>query len=179
MIISLEEAQAISRDYNLIDVLAIEQQIRQLTNNNFHHEHIRVRNIAFVDNQIISANELIGFNEGDTIEIIGTKYNDGLYFIENISDEHVVTVQTVFKKQLVNEATQSAEMVLVEYPYDVVVGVKDVLAYKSKMKSKQGIKSERISRVQVTYNDTDNSNIDGVPSSLFSFLKKYRKIRWG
>lgn len=172
--LKLLDAKKLDKSITQADLDALEQKVRTLTNNKFHHPHIKNHNLALMDNQIITADELIGFREGDRIEIVGTKYNDGLYNII-IVDDHTITVNADF----ILEADKDAFVVKIDYPVDLANSLKEIIRYQTKMANKTGVKTERVSRTSVTYHDVNSAdNIEGIPSSYWSFIKKYRKIRW-
>lgn len=174
MIISLEEAQKINPNISKDELLAYETHVRELTNNKFHHEHIKNHNLVFDTNTIICSTEFIGYKVGDTIEVIGSKYNDGLYVVEEVTT-YTLTVNT----EMIQSIDNNAMMIKIDYPFDIRNGVKELITYKTKMASKIGIKSESVARMSVTYFDaTAKENTEGVPSGLYSFLNKYKKIKW-
>lgn len=172
--LQLTDARAIDKTLTQADIDALEQKVRTLTNNKFHHQYIKSYNLAIQDNYVTSAYELIGFKVGDRVEIVGTKFNDGLYTITDL-DEHTLTLD----KDLTNETEKYAFVTKIDYPVDISQGLKEVIKYQSKMANKVGVKSERVSRTSVTYNDVNTAdNKEGIPSSYWSFLNKYRKLRW-
>ena len=67
----------------------------------------------------------------------------------------------------------------IKYPYDVKMGVVNMLKWELGNRDKVGIQSETISRHSVTYfnMDGDNSTI-GYPKSLIGFLEPYKKARF-
>ena len=67
----------------------------------------------------------------------------------------------------------------VVYPFDVQMGIINMLKWDLDNRNKVGIASESISRHSVTYfnMDGDNSSI-GYPKSLVGFLKPYMKARF-
>ncbi|EHI69665.1 hypothetical protein ACVRY7_07815 [Streptococcus ictaluri] len=175
MIISLDEAQKLDKSATEETCDGLEIMIRKLTNNNFQVVNFRCEGLILLDKTIrVSDGRLDIFKVGDTIEINGTHYNDGLYTVKNASVD-TLTVDGDF----ISEVNSEAILTLVRYPSDVLSGVKKLLAYDAKMADKIGIKSEFISRWSVTYYDVTSSETEeGYPSSLLGFLKKYRKIRW-
>lgn len=176
MIISMQEAQAIDSNITQDDLDAFESSVRELTNNNFHNNKVRFKNIAFIaDNTIKVKETIIGLRVGDTIEVNYSGYNDGLYVVDLI-DVNQIKVQG---NPFIECEDRSAMITLVKYPPDVKRGIKKLIKYDKKMASKIGIKSETISRMSTTYYDVNSSeNIEGYPSSLLSFLDKYKKMRW-
>ena len=176
MIISLGDARSI--DYNVTqeDLDALETSVRELTNNNFQNVHIRFKGIEFMANNVIAVKDsIVGLKVGDTIEVNYSHYNDGLYVIESIDGKQITVQGTPFF--VAN--TSGSMLTLVQYPADVVRGIKKLIEYDKKMASKIGIKSESISRMSTTYYDVNASEtVDGYPAAMVSFLKKYEKMRW-
>ena len=172
--LKLLDAKRLDKSITQDDLDALEQKIRKLTNNKFHHPHIKNHNLALLNSQIIAPDELIGFKKGDRVEIVGSKYNNGLYNVLDV-DEHTLSVDTRF----ITEADRDILVVKIDYPLDIATGLKEVIKYQSKMTNKVGVKTERVSRTSVTYFDVSSTdNVDGIPSSYWSFLYKYRKLRW-
>lgn len=176
MIITLQEATELDSTITQDDLDAFETSVRELTNNNFQNKHVRFNDIYFVDTSTILVKEVIrGLRVGDTIEVNYSHYNDGLYTVASIDGRQITVVGKPFF-----EANSGCAMVTkVEYPADIKRGIKKLIEYDKKMANKIGIKSETISRMSTTYYDVNaNDNIEGFPSSLLSFLKKYEKMRW-
>ena len=172
--LKLLDAKKLDKSITQADLDALEQKVRTLTNNKFHHPHIKNRNLALLNNQIIAPDELIGFKKGDRVEIVGSKYNNGLYNVLDVED-HILIVNTNF----ITEANRDILAVQINYPVDLANGLKEVIKYQSKMANKTGVKTERVSRTSITYHDVNSAdNVEGIPSSYWSFIKKYRKIRW-
>lgn len=174
MIITLEDAQKIDSSIEQEDLDAFEQAVRMLTNNNFQVKQIRHK-IDFINNKTITINsDIEGVRDGNTVEVNYTKFNDGLYVIDSFSDNEITV-----KDELFTETPKQAILTLVRYPSDISHGIKKLIKYDKKMTGKIGIKSETISRMSTTYHDVNASdNTDGYPSSLLSFLDKYKKMRW-
>lgn len=177
MIITLEEAKKIDSNVTQDELDAYEIMVRHLTHNNFQNVKIRFCKIEFsANNKIILLSDPMGLRVGDTIQISDSTYNDGLAVIETIEDR-TLTVTT--KEPLFVGSFFGAFITKVKYPADIAYGVQRLIEYKQKMGNKLGIKSESISRMSTTYYDINASdNIEGFPASKFSFLKKYRKLRW-
>ena len=176
MIITLGDARAIDDSITQDDLDALEAACRSLTNNNFQNRHIRFKEIEFVGTNLIAIQDpIVGIKTGDTIEVNYSHYNDGLHVVESIDGKQITVQGTPFF--LAN--TSGSMLTLVQYPADVVRGIKKLIAYDKKMASKVGIKSESISRMSITYYDVNASeNVDGYPAALVSFLQKYEKMRW-
>ena len=176
MIITLGDARAIDDSITHDDLDAFETAFRSLTNNKFQNVHIRFKGIEFVGNNLIAVNDpIVGLKVGDTIEVNYSHYNDGLHVIESIDGKQITVQGTPFF--VAN--TSGSMLTLVQYPADVVRGIKKLIAYDKKMASKIGIKSESISRMSTTYYDVNASEtVDGYPAALVSFLQKYEKMRW-
>lgn len=174
MILTLADAQQINPDITQLELDAIEQQVRTLTNNNFHNRNKRITGLRFSETGLTLIYEAKGFEIGATIEINNSRFNDGIYTIVSIDSE-----QITLNKTTTYEYAPDALMTKVEYPTDIVVGVMKVLKYELKMASKIGVKSETVSRMSKTYFDVHSKdNVEGIPASVWSFLKKYKKLRW-
>lgn len=174
MIISVENARKyINTDLDdqvLVGKLqALELLIRKYTNNNFQNINIRFK--CNSSNEKISLNTVF-LKVNDTIQISQSKYNDGVYVIKSISNGLIELDQPLYDE---NELL----ITKVVYPFDVQMGVVNMLKWDLDNRDKVGIQSETISRHSVTYfnMDGDNSTI-GYPKSLVGFLKPYMKARF-
>ena len=175
MIISLDEAIKLDADATQETCDGLETMVRKLTNNNFQLIKFRIRGLQLSGSTIKASSGRVDiFKTGDTIEINGTDYNNGLYVVESVSDG-VITVRGDF----ITETNSGAIATKVSYPADVLTGIKKLIAYDAKMRDKAGIKSETVARWSVTYYDvTAAESSEGYPVSLLGFLDKYRKLRW-
>lgn len=175
MIISLEEALKLDTDATQETCDGLETMVRKLTNNNFQLIKFRIRGLRLSGSTIqASIGRVDIFQPGDTIEINGTDYNNGLYVVESVSGS-LITIHGSF----IAETNSGAIATKVSYPADVLTGVKKLIAYDTKMRDKAGIKSETVARWSVTYYDvTAAESSEGYPVSLLGFLDKYRKLRW-
>jgi len=175
MIISLEETLKLDADATQETCDGLETMVRKLTNNNFQLIKFRIRGLRLSGSTIkASSGRLDIFKAGDTIEINGTDYNNGLYVVESVSDD-AITIRGDF----ITETNSGAITTKVSYPADVLTGIKKLIAYDAKMRDKAGIKSETVARWSVTYYDvTAAESSEGYPVSLLGFLDKYRKLRW-
>lgn len=175
MIISLDEALKLDADATQETCDGLETMVRKLTNNNFQLIKFRIRGLRLSGSTIkANSGRLDIFKTGDTIEINGTDYNNGLYVVESVSDD-AITIRGDF----ITETNSVAIATKVSYPADVLTGVKKLIAYDAKMRDKAGIKSETVARWSVTYYDvTATESSEGYPVSLLGFLDKYRKLRW-
>lgn len=178
MILTLDEAKAIDPTVTAEDLDAYETMVRHLTNNNFQNIDIRYRGLAFDDENQISLNKVpFGIRKGDTIQISDSVYNDMLATVDSIDD---MTLTVVAQAPFFEGAFSSAFITKIQYPADIKYGVSGLIEYKKKMGSKLGIKAETIARMSVTYYDINaTDNIEGFPAAKFSFLNKYKKMRWG
>lgn len=174
MIISVEQAKKFIKTNEKDEVLeaklqALELLIRKYTNNNFQNRNIRFVNPSFNGILQLSTNLL---KVGDTIEVSQSLYNDGLYTIKAINNNSVE-----LDKPLIDEGQLLITKVI--YPFDVQMGVINLLKWDLDNRDKVGIASESISRHSVTYfnMEGDNSSI-GYPKSLVGFLKPYMKARF-
>ena len=175
MIINLEEALKLDADATQETCNGLETMVRKVTNNNFQLIKFRIRGLRLSGNTFKANSGRVDiFQPGDTIEINGTDYNDGLYVVESVSDD-TITIHGNF----IAETNSGAIATKVSYPADVLTGIKKLIAYDAKMRDKAGIKSETVARWSVTYYDvTATESSEGYPVSLLGFLDKYRKLRW-
>lgn len=177
MIITLEEARKIDSDLTEDDLLGLEVAIRELTNNNFQNTKVRFGVSEVIEPDTIKVNGTIkGLRLGDRIELNNSDYNDSLHTVSELHDNKIKVVSDDF----LDESNHSMIVTLVKYPQDVKNGVKKLLEYDKKTVGNIGVKSRSISRVTETYYDvTSGENINGYPTSLFDFITKYKKMRWG
>lgn len=181
MIITLEEAQKVKPDVREEDIKSLETAIRKITNNRFYREvngRPAVRhNVSIKDGAIVSRSDFMGIRKGDRIELSGTHYNPELLTVDGIEDKKILVKEN---EELLDESRAGMFITLIHYPADVKAGVKNILAYQHKMGDKVGLKSISIARVTHTYYDvTANDNVEGIPASLFDFIRKYERISWG
>lgn len=177
MIISLEEAKEINNSIKESDILALEQAIIGYTNNNFRSNiHDEIKEINSQGLKVDNPNQ---FLVGDTIEIIGTTYEDGLAIVTEVTEDYV-TINLSNRGKYPQDVNEGAMVYLIEFPPDIKTGAIDVLSSKTKSMQKTGIKSESVGRMSITYaNVTDSQNtIFGVDANYFSFLDPYRKFDW-
>ena len=175
MIISVDELLALPEfsgqsEQLLSDkLLAIEDLIRSYTNNNFQNRAIRFEGASVFD-------RVYGFSPflclGDTVQITQSQVNDGLYVVEEITDEYTRLDRNIF-------AVSQNLVTKVEYPSLIKSGVIDMMKWEINNRDKVGIQQETISRHSVTYFNMDGDNaVMGYPKSLLGFLKPYMKARF-
>lgn len=174
MIISVEQAKKYVKTNETDEVLeaklqALELLIRRYTNNNFQNRNIRFA-CQCINGDLKLSTPLL--KVGDTLEISQSMFNDGLYVIKEINDAAIK-----LDKDLFDEPNLLITKVI--YPFDVQMGIINMLKWDLSNRDKVGIASEAISRHSVTYfnMDGDNSSI-GYPKSLVGFLKPYMKARF-
>ena len=148
---------------------ALELLIRKYTNNKFQQKNIRF--VASVSDGKLKLSTTL-LKENDTVEISQSKYNDGIYTI-TLTEPNSCVLSDV----LIDE--DEVLITKIKYPYDVKMGVVNMLKWELGNRDKVGIQSETISRHSVTYfnMDGDNSAI-GYPKSLIGFLEPYKKARF-
>lgn len=149
----------------------LELMIRAYTHNNFQERNIR--SVCKSDgNKIIGIHEFLGI--GDTIEISGSFYNNGIYTIYEIEDNSALVDRPIFSEEYF-------KVTKVVYPENVVLGALGLLDWDVNRRDKVGVQSETISRHSVTYFNMDGGSGNsamGFPSSLLGFLEPYRKARF-
>lgn len=153
---------------------AVEQAIRAYTNNNFQNRPFRAVAVAMADHTLIH-NSNVPFEEGDTLEIGESEYQDGeLVTIASVGEDGELTVN----EKLYNES--GVVITKVKYPDDVKSGVANLVKWDLEKRDKVGVASESISRHSVTYFNMDGDNaLMGYPKSLLGFLKPYKRARFG
>lgn len=175
MIISVEKAKALI-DFNgwtdekiEMKLKSVEQTIRAYTNNNFQDRGYRV--LADIVDGVFVSEALAPFSIGDTVQVSGSQFNNGLFTISAISD----TTFTV-SEDLKNE--DGVLVTKIAYPADVIDCCVNLLEWEKTNRAKVGVQSETLSRHSVTYFNQDASNqLMGYPVSLLGCLKAYRKAR--
>ena len=171
MIITVEELKQVSElssisDEQLIVMReGIEDFIRQYTNNNF-----IIKNVTFNTPSLNGKLDTVSplFKVGDTVLISNSKYNNGVYVINDLDG--------TLDKELFDD--DNNKVTLVKYPPSIKLGVVKLLQYNAKMDSKVGISSESLSRHSVSYAQPTSDSIGGYPASMMSFLKPYMKARF-
>ncbi|MDL2224675.1 hypothetical protein LJC20_00480 [Eubacteriales bacterium OttesenSCG-928-M02] len=143
---------------------AIEQSIRSYTHNNFQNRMVR-NNLPSKDGVLVG--EVLYLSVGDTVQI-SKSINKGLYTVAEIANDTIACDESLFDsgKNLVTK---------VEYPADVVEGVKNMMLWEVDGRAKVGVKQESLSRHSVTYFDMDTNSTVGYPSSLLGFLVPYMR----
>ena len=146
---------------------AIEGIIRDYTHNNFQERRIRFYAPAVDD--ILKANSSY-LEGGDSIEI-SESINSGVYTVTNIESGGIKVDKKLYDVPH-NMVTK------IVYPEAVKNGALNLLKWDIENRDKVGIKSETISRHQVTYFDMDSNSESGYPSSLMGFLDPYIQPRY-
>lgn len=145
---------------------AIEETIRAHTNNRFQNRNVRFK-------CPIVAQKLYGVHAalqvGDTVQVTGSQFNDGLYVIKNI-EESMIEVDVA----LMDES--EALVTKVVYPADVVECALDMMDYELNKSDaiKRGIQSETLSRHSVTYVQPN----DAYPQDIMDALRPHMKARF-
>lgn len=173
MIISVDQAKRLVEFKNWTDekikmkLDAIEQAVRSYTHNNFQNRSIRSE--CAIASQKLSG-DVPGLNVGDTIQISESRFNAGLYVVEEI-EEGWISVDG----DLLDEA--HVLVTKVEYPADVVDCCLELLEWLMTYGGKVGIKSETLSRHSVTYEDSATLFM-GYPVGILNGLKLHAKARF-
>lgn len=177
MIISIEELKkhiATDKSEEELSVMlkGIESLIRAYTHNNFQNRNYRFNSKVKAPNCLLYASNL--YTVGDTLQISGSRLNNGLYTISGIDmDNGIITLNGPVRDEARVLVTK------VSYPDDIKTGVINMLRWDIDNRDKVGIQSESISRHSVTYFNMDNDNSSvGYPKSLTGFLKPYIKARF-
>ena len=170
-LMSLPEFQGQDEDTLIQKLLAVEEMVRSYTHNNFQNRNIRFEASSW-NNVLEGASPFL--KEGDTVQVTESGVNDGLYVVAGVdlNNERVEVDKTLWKVRH-NLVTK------VEYPFDVKMGVVNLMKWEVTNRDKVGIKQETLSRHSVTYYDQDSTNtVMGYPVSLMAFLKPYIKARF-
>lgn len=177
MIITLDEAEKIYPNVTQADLDGLEISIRELTNNPFQNRLVRFCNLRFEgETTVIVFDEVEGLRSGDTIQISASKWNNGLYVIKEIAGN---TITLDGNPRLFTGNDKEAYLTKVEYPADILAGVRKLLKYDAQMTDKMGLKSKSVSRVSETYFDQNSGEtINGYPAAMMSFVDKYRLLKW-
>lgn len=177
MIITLADAQKINPNIDQLYLDGLEASIRQLTNNSFVNKSVVYRGFSVGTGNTIKFRKAVKYlRVGDTILLTDTGVNNGLYTVESVAGKEVTVLGS---ENLYDGTFVSGAAYKVEYPADIVSGVKKILEYDLKMSDKVGVKSKTIARMTETYYDINSTeNVNGYPSAYMSFLNKYKKLRW-
>ncbi len=174
MLMTIEELKAITGeiadDSDLSRRLeAVEFLIRGYTHNTFRSRYIRAE-CRIMGGIIWDIPPQIA--EGDTIQISGSRFNNGIYTVTNITDGRAAVDGSLYDsmKDIVS---------LVIYPNDVKTGAAMLVKYGVESEEHMGIRSETISRHSVTYSSSsDEEHIMGYPKDMMQFLRPYIKARF-
>ncbi|MFZ8764784.1 hypothetical protein [Enterococcus diestrammenae] len=177
MIITLDEAEKIYPNVTQADLDGLEISIRELTNNPFQNRRVRFCNLRFEgEATVIVFDEVEGLRNGDTIQISASKWNNGLYVIKEVAGNTIILDGN---PKLFTGNDKEAYLTKVEYPADILAGVRKLLKYDTQMTDKMGLKSKTVSRVSETYFDQNSGEtINGYPAAMMSFVDKYRLLKW-
>ncbi len=168
-LLMMEEFKDMDEEVLRSSLKAMESLVRSYTNNNFQNRNMRVE--APVIDGLIRGHSPY-FKVGDTIQISQSEVNNGLYEITGISNTGIEV-----DSELYDFPDNTVTKVI--YPADIQKGVVDLMIWEKNNRGKVGIKSETLSRHEVTYYDQDSSNqVMGYPVSLLGFLKPYVKPRF-
>ena len=169
MIFNNEELNTLSGTLNvpIDDLIEKVESITEVISNPKKYNFIN-RNITYNTPSKNGKLEMVSsmFKVDDTILISKSLYNDGIYVIKDLDGK--------LNKDLYD--CDFNKITLLKYPVSVKNGVKELLEYEYKNKSKKGIKSESLSRYSVTY--SDDNILDGYPEKLLSFLTPYKRARF-
>ena len=171
MIISIEELQEISElstisSNQLLGMCeGIEDFIRHYTNNNFTVKNMTY-NTPIIEGKLREV--LPVFKAGDTVLISNSKYNNGVYVINDING--------TLNKELYDE--DGVKVTMVKYPASIKQGVIKLLQYDAKMGAKVGVASESLSRHSISYQSQGSDAVGGYPAYLMTFLKPFMKARF-
>lgn len=149
---------------------ALESAIRAWTGNNFQRRGFRCV-CPVREGKLGAAPGWLA--AGDTIQISGSAYNDGVYDVISRRADVITLNEALYDEDYARAAK-------VVYPPDVKLGVINLMKWDLEKRDKIGISSETISRHSVSYGDmTGAANaLLGYPASLLGFLNPYMKARF-
>lgn len=170
-LLEMEEFKGMDADTLSMKLDAAENLIRSYTNNNFQNRIMRIE-AASVGGELTGSCPY--FEAGDTLQITRSGVNDGLYVVEGITG---ASIRLKGSHRLYDCPSNMVTKVV--YPADIQKGVIDMMVWEKNNRQKVGVKSETLSRHEVTYFDQDSGNqVMGYPVSLLGFLKPYIKPRF-
>jgi hypothetical protein len=153
-----------------VKLRGLELMIRAYTHNNFQVRPIR--SVCKTDGETVEGVHQL-LRAGDTVEISGSFYNNGIYTVESVENGIAKLSGNIFPEEYFT-------VTKVEYPEDVVQGALNLLDWELNHRDKVGVQSESISRHSVTYFNMDGENsLMGYPKSLLGFLAPYKRARFG
>lgn len=174
MIIDANKISDISKNHPdvMSDLMSLEMSIISATNNHFHKPGYNPDITEIKNNKIYLDDDNL-FKPLDTIEIVGSKYSDGFYYVQRSSRNTVEVDGLLYDGE-------GGCAYLIDYPREFESHALEILKYKQSAEENRGIKSKSISRVSVSYRDTSESRdtYNGVPAYLYDFIAPYRKMSW-
>ncbi|MFB5068291.1 MAG: hypothetical protein F6I01_002180 [Aerococcus sanguinicola] len=179
MIIDPQVAADIDSTVDKDEILALEHQIINYTNNHFHAMDYHPDTKRIEGNRITFEGANL-FKVDDTVEVYELPYVAGFYHVTDVGDNWIELDNFIEQSPLHDMDLDQGAIYLLKWPPDVKSGVKKVMKYQKGAAEREGIKSKSVSRVTVTYSDdADKQNtIAGYPARLFDFLEPYMKPGW-
>lgn len=152
---------------------ALELSVRAYTNNNFQHRAFRTVADALADGTLL-LHDRVPYRVGDTLQITESELmRNRLVTVEQIADGAITVKEPLYEES-------GVVITKVEYPFDVKMGVVNLMKWELERRDKVGVASESISRHSVTFFDMSEGNsVMGFPTALLGFLKPYRRVRFG
>ena len=152
-------------------IRGIEFMVSSYTNNDFVNRYTVFSNVPSTNGKLELSS--IHLKAGDSIIIRNSDGNDGLHDIREVDE-----IDGLLRLEVpLFDSTQT--VLKVQYPMDVKMGAMNLMKWELENRSKVGIKSESLSRHNVTYFDMDASNtVNGYPASLLGFLNPYKRARF-
>ena len=167
----MEEFKGMDAAALSVKLEAVESLIRSYTNNSFQDRSMRIE-APSMEGELLGSSPY--FEPGDTVQVSRSGINDGLYVVKEIAGS---VTRLSGRHKLYDCPVNTVTKVV--YPADVQKGVIDMMVWEKNNRQKVGIKSETLSRHEVTYFDQDSENqVMGYPVSLLGFLKPYVKPRF-
>ena len=181
MIISFEEAIEIDPRITRRDLLSLEKAIIEESNNHFRLSDV-YNPVTQVDRD--GTLHIQGRNYiqvADTVEVRGIDLMEGIYYVKEVGDGYVKL--DIDKPLRYSGEDLSGRLYIVDYPYEVEKGARQIIDHLANNKSsdkEKTVRSKSVGRVRYEYvTDQPEDEIHGAPSRLWGFLKNYKRLRWG
>lgn len=181
MIINFEEAKELDPLINRRALLSLEKAIIEESNNHFRLSDVYnpVTQVERDGTLHIQGNNYI--QVADTVEVRGIDLVEGIYYVKEVGDGYVKL--DIDKPLRYSGESLSGRLYIVDYPYEVAKGARQIidhLANKESSDEEQNVTSKSVGRVKYEYATArPEPEIHGAPSSLWGFLKNYKRLRWG
>ena len=181
MIIDFGEAIEIDPRTTHRDLLSLEKAIIVESNNHFRLSDVYnpVTQVERDGTLHIQGRNYI--QVADTVEVRGIDLVEGIYYVEEVGDGYVKL--DIDKPLRYSGENLSGRLYIVDYPYEVAKGARQIIDHLANKKSsdkEKTVKSKSVGRVRYEYvTDQPEDEIHGAPSRLWGFLENHKRLRWG